>query len=158
MNKQAQFEEFLALSAVITGYNRVDLLGTGLAWDYFTTMTDIIGEEICLGLWLETQRILAESEEESKIELAIRHHLLSSEKFGPVVRNLIKLWYLGQWDEMPSNWREVFGQSPRDINFIISAGSYKSGLIWDAIGAHPMGARQTGFGSWSHPPSPPDFD
>ncbi|MCB0666228.1 MAG: hypothetical protein KDC80_10415 [Saprospiraceae bacterium] len=158
MNKQAQFEQFLALSSAITGYNRLDLLGTGVAWDYFSTINEIVGEVICLDLWLEIQKILSENLEETKIDLAIRLELLSSEKFGPVVRNLIKLWYLGQWDELPSGWRQHFGQSTRDINFIISASSYKSGLIWDAIGAHPMGARQTGFGTWSHPPRPPEFD
>lgn len=158
MKDKKQFNSFLRLSAEITGYSETDLQGTGLARDYFCTFTKIIGELICKELWKRADSIWNKNYPEDEKEKAMRYELFSHPKFGPVLRSLIKLWYLGQWDELSAAWREKYGNSPHDVNFILSADSYKQGLVWDAIGAHPMGAKQPGFATWSFPPEPPDFE
>ena len=158
MKKRKPFDSFLQLSAEITGYSATDLLGTGLAEVYFDTLKDIVGESNCKELFAKSDKIWKAHESEDQKEQAIRYELISHPKFGPVLRSLIKLWYLGQWDELSSAWREKYGNSLKDVNFIISPDSYKQGLVWDAIGAHPMGAKQPGFATWSFPPQPHDVD
>lgn len=158
MDPQKQYEAFLRLSAEVTGYSRTDLLGTGVGHLYLETFSEIVGDDILNELLTRSNQIWKSHKDEAKKEEAIRHTLLSNDKFGPLVRNLIKLWYMGQWDELPADWRERYGTSINDVNKIISGDSFKEGLMWDAIGAHPPAAKQPGFGTWSSPPAPPDFD
>ena len=159
MDKPKDFEHFLQLSVVLTGFNRTDLLGTGLAQTYFESVSSIVGDVICTDLWSTSASILRATRKKKDMrEEVIREELLSSPKFGPLVRNLIKLWYLGQWDALPASWRSEYGNNVQDVDQIISPMAYKEGLVWTAIGAHPMGAKQPGFGTWSHPPNPPSVD
>ena len=72
---------------------------------------------------------------------------------GPLARNVIALWYLGQWNALPNDWRNRHGASPRDVPRVISADAYAAGLVWTAAGAHPMGAKPPGYGSWANPPA-----
>ena len=81
--------------------------------------------------------------------------LLDDPKIGPVIKNIITLWYLGQWNQMPAQWRNDYGASALDRDHIISAQSYRQGLVWTAMGAHPMGTKQQGFGAWSLAPPEP---
>lgn len=156
---KTNYDHFLALSAVLTGFNHVELQGTGLAPEYFKLINSIVGEEVCNELWSNAFRIIAmEAENENTCYGLIRNELLSNLKFGPVVRNIIKLWYLGQWEALPASWREVYGNNPGDVNRIISPSAYKEGLVWVAIGAHPMGAKPSGFGTWGNPPKQTNKD
>lgn len=59
---------------------------------------------------------------------------------GPLAKALIRLWYLGLWTSADGPERVA---SPR---------AYREALVWDAIGAHPMGAKQQGFAAWAMPP------
>ena len=34
--------------------------------------------------------------------------------------------------------------------------TYAQGLVWNAIGAHPQGAKMPGYGSWALPPTIPE--
>lgn len=54
---------------------------------------------------------------------------------------VIELWYLGIW-------RGTMGTE----GVVVSPRAYREGLVWRAMGAHPMGAKQPGFGSWALPP------
>jgi hypothetical protein len=54
---------------------------------------------------------------------------------------------------MPRRWRDRHGASPADTAGVPSAGAFREGLVWPAIGAHPTGAKAPGFGSWATPPS-----
>jgi hypothetical protein len=74
-------------------------------------------------------------------------------ELGPIARNVIVLWYLGQWDQMPRHWRDRQGASPADVAGVPSAAAFRAGLVWRAIGAHPTGANPPGFGSWATPPA-----
>ena len=38
------FQDFIALSVVVTGFTSFDLLGTGQAESYFSTISQIVGE------------------------------------------------------------------------------------------------------------------
>jgi len=151
MKTKRDFENFLNLSVMLTGFSKVDLLSTGLAEQYFDTICSIIEGKICNRLWSKSSDIMKEVRKDQAVQdEIIREQLMSHSEFGPVVRNIIKLWYLGQWEASP-----VFGDAKGNVDRIISSSSYKEGLVWVAIGAHPMGAKQPGYGTWSSPPKPP---
>lgn len=144
--------QFLRLSACYSGFSKAELQGTGLAGEYYKVLNSIIDSSILGALWLEFERRIDLSDSDS--ETACRE-LLEDPKFGPVIKNIVTLWYLGQWNQMPSPWRNEFGASALDRDYVISAQSYKQGLVWTAMGAHPMGTKQQGYGAWSLPPPNP---
>lgn len=147
-------EPFLALSAILTGFESVDLLGTGLVDAYYNEVVNIVGKTISDELWATTTQVIdLYHKDEAKLETAIRQEILASPKFGPLARNIIQMWYVGNWNELPQSWRDVYGVSPNDTTRVISPLAYQQGLVWDAIGAHAPAAKQPGFGSWSQPPA-----
>jgi hypothetical protein len=135
-------ERFVALSAALTGFRAVDLWGTGQARAHLDLVLSVCGE--ALGA-----RLLAADPEDSTT-------LLVDPDLGPVARNVIVLWYLGQWDQMPRAWRDRHGASPEDVARVASAAAFRAGLVWRAIGSHATSADPPGFGSWAtRPPEGP---
>jgi hypothetical protein len=152
-SKDESRESFLALSAALTGFNRVELLGTGQAEHYFAEVVAILGEEICGELWSVTVGIFRQKHDsEQELEKAIRREILADPKLGPVAKNITMMWYLARWYKMPTDWRGKYVRSPKDFNHVTSAAAYPESLVWRAIGAHPPAAKPTGFGIWSLPP------
>lgn len=148
-----EFEDFLQLSAVLTDFTEFQLLGTGQAELYYATMTGIAGKCVVTELFQEFRRVESEAKgDPSALETGLRTAILSDEKLGPVARNLIKLWYIGTWYQLPGAWHERFGLAGDDKTFIPSPSSYVEGLLWTAIGAHPPGAKAPGYGTWTGPP------
>lgn len=133
-------EDFLALSAELTGFTTYDLAGTGQAPIYLQTMREIVGDATVNAL-LDTFRKI----EPAAMERGIRIDILSHEKLGPLARNVIKMWYVG-------TWYELFGENEKDRTFVVSPASYVEGLMWPAIGANPSGAKPLGYGTWALPP------
>lgn len=129
-------ERFVALSAELTGFREVDIWGTGQAKRHFDLVLEVAGDDLVARLLDSHAR-----------------HALADPDLGPLARNLIVLWYLGQWDQMPRRWRDRHGASPADTAGVPSAAAFREGLVWTAIGAHPTGAKPPGFGSWATPPS-----
>jgi hypothetical protein len=144
---------FLDLSAALTGYTAVDLQGTGLAEDYYNWLAEVLGERICGELWSTWQALAASCDgDEACLRAGIKTTILEDAKFGPPARNIITMWYLGNWDQLPQAWRNAYGANAADVSRVISARAYVEGLVWPTIGAHPMAAKQPGFGTWSLPP------
>ncbi|MGI9319107.1 MAG: hypothetical protein ACR2QW_17400 [bacterium] len=149
-------EAFVATSAVLTGYDRAELYATGCVEEYLHQFRQVVPEEI-LEAFLEPGPALYADRfgAADDVEQEVRRYYLSDGMLGPPARSLIQLWYLGQWAPLPDKWRNLYGASRFDVTRIISARAYKEGLVWDAIGAHPMGAKQQGFGAWAtEPPKP----
>ncbi len=78
--------------------------------------------------------------------------IMSDGLLGPLARNIISLWYLGIWNELPWYWWLQHGIGATNETRVVSSEAYKEGLLWRAMGAHPPGAKQPGYGSWSLPP------
>lgn len=148
-----RFEDFLTLSAVVTGFTTFHLRGTGQVGLFLATVDDIVGEEI-VGELLESFAGVAHDAgaDEAALKRGVRTHILSDAKLGPVARALIKLWYVGTWYELPAEWRESYGQDDKDHTFVVAASAYTEGLLWPAIGANPSGAKPFGYGMWATPP------
>jgi hypothetical protein len=130
-------ERFAVLSARLTGFGRVTLLGTGMTAEYLAWIDAVVGAPIV----------------DELLEADAVDVLLQDPRLGPVARNLILLWYCGTWTALPEEWRAAYGTSPLDTTRVQSAEAYQAGLQWVVAGAHPAGARQQGFGAWSVAPA-----
>jgi hypothetical protein len=128
---------FLDLSASLTGFDRVELRGTGMTDLYLLTLEAVLPADIL-------DELLASQADPAEI--------LADPTLGPPARNVILLWYCGTWTALPDDWRAAYGSSPLDTSRVVSAEAYQEGLQWVVAGAHPMGARQQGYGAWSAAP------
>ncbi len=147
-------DKFLAFSAEITAFTTFELLGTGMADDYLAAVIDVVGEatvEELLRAWDRVRESGAVTEEN------LRREIFGDEKLGPIARNIIKLWYIGTWYQLPYAWSQSFGARDKDVTFVVSPAAYVEGLLWPAIGSHPPGAKAPGYGSWANAPVIPDI-
>ena len=147
-------EYFLDLSVALTGFPKFNLQGTGQVSLYFSTIRDIVGGDMFREL-LDTYHRLHVMTVDNAAPLAkrLRSDILGSEKFGPIARNIIKLWYVATWYQLPSSWRTTFGANEKDQTFIVSPQAYPEGLLWPTIGVNPPAAKAPGYGTWSEPPT-----
>ena len=149
MSDDPELQTFYALSVTLTGFSRFDLEGTGLGPTYLETVRRVTGE----GFLADLLRPFREVEEGTgDIDSHLRLRILGDPGFGPVARNVILLWYTGNWNELSQSWRDTYGVSVADVGGVVSAESYQQGLQWAAAGAHPQGANQPGFGTWAERP------
>jgi hypothetical protein len=149
-------EEFLAMSALLTGYGRVQLAGTGLTRDYLRAIDAALPAGVLDDLFAAFGRVLAQSVSSSDgVDAYVAPAILDHPRLGPVARNIILLWYCGTWTALPEEWHASYGASSRDVTHVVSAQAYQGALQWTAAGAHPAGARPQGFGAWSVPPESP---
>ena len=147
-------QDFLGLSAELTGFRKTDLQGTGMVQVYYDTVTDVVGERICGELWSTWNRIISQYDgEPNLVTEEVGRLVLGDKKLGPVARAMTKLWYLGNWDQLPPEWRDEHGASAPDADHVVSGEAYREGLVWTAMGTHPMAAKQPGFGSWGMKPT-----
>lgn len=154
---------FLTLSATLTGYARFRLLGTGQAEPYLTATREAVGDDV-LGDLLSTFAAVHDDAtgDQQALDRALRARILSDDRLGPVARNVIKMWFVGTWYQLPQEWRDA--QATRepdtapatrepDATHVVSPASYTEGLLWPTIGANPPGAKGQGYGSWVGPPA-----
>ena len=148
-------EEFLAMSALLTGYSRVQLAGTGLTGAYLGAIDAALPDGVLDDLLGAFARLLTQAGSSGTgPEAHVAPAILDDPRLGPVARNVILLWYCGTWTALSEAWHAAYGASSRDATRVVSAQAYQGGLQWAAAGAHPAGARQQGFGAWSAPPEP----
>lgn len=158
MSDAARLERFLDLSAELTAFKVFELLGTGMAADFMKTVEEIAGTAVLDAMLAIHADLPNQGPNGLDRKGVVSRELLGNARVGPVARNIIKLWYTGTWNRLPSSWSERYGPAPRDRTFVVSPASYIEGLMWKAIGAHPAGAKGPGYGSWRHPPKIPDFE
>ncbi len=140
--------QFLRLSAILTGFEEYELMGTGMLMTYYDKLLLIIGAREVGALFGALSRV-ADGDDEG-----FREVILDDPRYGPVARNVSMMWYLGTWTQLPREWRNTYGATSYDTDHVVSAAAYREGLVWPAAGTHPMSAKQPGFGSWARPPFP----
>jgi hypothetical protein len=145
---------FLDLSARLTAFTAFELQGTGQVGPYLDTVEAATGQDVLDELLAAHQRLPAR-QGGSAGDAPLRREILADAKLGPIARNIIKLWYIGTWYELPSAWRELFGTREQDYTHVVSPAAYTEGLLWPTIGANPNGAKAPGYGSWAQPPRIP---
>lgn len=135
---------FLRLSSDLTGFDRFELAGTGMAETYLATLDAILPPGLAdavMAAWYDPDAI------------TVGHTLYDDQKIGPVARAIILLWYRGAWTALPEAWRKAYGASPRDVDHVVSGAAYKAGLQWAVAGGHPAGADAQGYAAWAAPPA-----
>ena len=135
---------FLELSAALTGFSEAELLATGNVRHLFEELGVTVGvgpRAAFLQIGLPPQKLLL--------------HAI----YGPLAKNVLRMWYLGRWQRLPDNvmtaLRTTFSEVDafgRNFERVISARAYREGLVWPAVGAHPPAAKPPGFASWAEPP------
>lgn len=71
-----------------------------------------------------------------------------------LARSIVLLWYLGSWykpEDLKTN-SATPGTRAVTPSEVVSAKTYTQGLIWQIVGAHPMGYSNLQFGYWSRDP------
>jgi hypothetical protein len=151
-----RLENFLAFSADVTAFSRFELQGTGQAQEYLDTVMHIVGATIVDRLLdLHASTVAAAAGDGAARDDLLRRDVLGDPQLGPVARNIVKMWFLGIWYQLPREWTEAFGARPNDVTFVVSGAAYTEGLLWPAIGANPPGAKGPGYGSWASLPQIP---
>jgi hypothetical protein len=142
-----RLEEFLKLSACLSGFERLQLIGTNMTETYLRELDAILSPQL-LDELLDVFRGLPGGD---GLDSEISKQIMVDPKLGPVARNIILMWYCGTWKTLPHEWRAAYGISPHDKDHVVSAMAYLSALQWTLIGAHPPGGLPQGFNSWSVP-------
>jgi hypothetical protein len=140
-----QFHLFLKLSMALTGFSRLDLVGTGVASDLLEALTGALPPGV-IDEFLAAGASLSESGAPDQAALTA---ILDDPKLGDIARSLTVLWYSGRWSALPDVWRAAYGSSPLDTSRVVSGPAYQAGLQWVVAGAHPPGGLPQGFGAWT---------
>jgi hypothetical protein len=143
-------ERFLHFSAELTAFSEFQLRGTAEAETYLKAVGEVVGPQSVQEL-LDAYEEIGVTEREAEL----RRKIFGNPKLGPIARNIIKLWYVGIWYQLPRDWAQAYGAREKDRTFMVSASAYSEGLLWSAIGAHPPGAKAPGYGSWAEAPRIP---
>ena len=149
MSSSDLLDDFVSLSAALTGFSVAQLQGTGMAATYHAELVAIVGDDLTVALVREGCLTLRWPDD---VEEQLRLRVMEDPDLGPLARNLVVLWYTGGWVQLPAEWRDRNGASSLDADRLLSATSWTEGLVWPAIGAHPTGAKAPGFASWVGPP------
>lgn len=132
-------QAFLGLSAELTGFGVFDLAATGLTDLYFETVTANIGPDTRCRLY-DIWRDIEALPTGDRVQ-AVADRIMAAPVLADAARRIIALWYVGSW------YAALPGGSS-----VLTPASYVEGLMWKAIGAHPMGAKPQGYGAWVTPP------
>ena len=171
-------QPFLTFSAYVTAFSEFDLLGTGQAEAFLTTVQDQVGKETLRGLLEACGPLGGKPEDPAAWSSRMERDVFGREDLGLLAKSIIKLWYAGIWYEPEGTGADAAkrgvprqrmpGQGPdgeqgtpdqdgREAPFVVSSAAYAEGLLWRAIGAHPGGVKAPGYGSWALPPTIEDY-
>ena len=160
MSTDPNFNNFVGLSAILTGYTQDQLAPSvdpiGLASEYLTWVEQHADQAAFEKTLTTFQDIAAQfpppldpttpdPTQVAEISAAVQQQILSDPDMGPIARRIIRMWYLSTWytSEPPQ---------PTDLSQVISMNAYTMGLAWDAAQAHPMGYSELHFGYWAMTP------
>lgn len=146
---------FLQLSSDLTGFSAAELEGTGLVDTYQSLIESVLGPALSAKFHALAE-VVTTGDEATRTQ-QITTQLVPDAVFWPVAESLVRLWYLGSWKALPDQWYAAQNLPPpkagdSGASHVPSGASYVEQLSYRAAGAHPPGAKATGYGSWSLPP------
>lgn len=129
------YDVFMAISEALTGFSVNELQATGLAETYYTHILGKIETATFIEFLNTSKTILENSYSQDQLKNSINAEIIANPSTQDIANSVITLWYLGTWE----------GAYVNDL-------SYKEGLVWNVMHAHPPGAKQPGFKSWGVKP------
>ena len=141
-------DAFVAVSSELTGITVLELEATGLIDAHASLFLTILDASDNANQFLNAiEELAAAADPATAIPPAMKDAFL-----GPLLSNLVSLWYLGEWLALPAGWYVHGVQPPIDTSTIPSPLAYAQAFAWRDAGAHPPGSRPTGYGGWALPP------
>jgi len=166
MNSKQDMMAFLLLSAALTGVHVVNL-----APEFVPDKSEILNSDPGVDpiniknayfAWINVNDStssfakliqLAKDNRESAISIIAAVNA-SDDNTKFLARSIVLLWYLGSWykpGDLKTN-SAMPGTRAVTPSEVVSAKTYTQGLIWQIVGAHPMGYSNLQFGYWSRDP------
>ncbi len=143
---------FVTLSALLTGYDSLALVGTGRVEEYLRVVTNVVGTDLLKNL-IKAVDALIKAADPSPPDSDSVKAILEDPALGPLARNIIKLWFLGVWYQFESeDWHTDNCQGDNLETHVVSGQAYVEGLVWNDMGTHPQAAKQPGWATWSWEP------
>lgn len=157
MNNDQTMQNFIHLSAVLTGFNASilapDLDPVNIKAEYLPFFIEKVGEPLAEQLFTQFANLKAKT-----------NPTLSNQQIGQAMldpsngdeavlacRKLIFMWYSGAW---PTLIPATATAPASTVSDMISAKSYTCGLVWQVMQSHPMGDSNYRYGYWAKPPAP----
>jgi hypothetical protein len=148
MSTDPNFNNFVGLSAILTGYPQDQLAPEidpiGLASEYLTWIEQNADQAAFLQT-LSTYQNIAAQFPPAEQPAQVQQQILANPLMGDIARRMIRLWYL-------SIWYTTEPPDPNGDGQVVSMNAYTMGLAWDAAQAHPMGYSELHFGYWAVAP------
>ena len=129
------FDVFMSISEALTGFSANELQATGLAETYYTHILGNLQAATFVEFLTVSKNVFENSFSEDQLRNAIASEIMADPGMNDIAGKVITLWYLGTWEGVYIN----------DL-------SYKEGLVWNVMNAHPPGAKQPGYKSWAVKP------
>jgi len=129
------FDVFMSVSEAITGFSVNELQATGLAESYYTYILGHLDAATFVEFLTVSKNVFESSFTRDQLKNAIGSEIMADPGMNDMAQKVITMWYLGTWE----------GAYINDL-------SYKEGLVWNLMHAHPPGAKQQGFKSWNTKP------
>lgn len=146
MSTDPNFNDFVGLSSILTGYPQDQLAPPidpiGLASEYLSWMLQKADQAAFLKTLSTYQNIAAQFPPADQ-PAQVQQQILSDPAMGDIARRMIRLWYLSTW---------YTTEPPGFDGQVVSMNAYTMGLAWDAAQAHPMGYSELHFGYWAVTP------
>ncbi len=133
-------EIFVQLSVEITGFDRSIITGTGLVDQNLRALRSIAGKPVM-------DKVLSDWDANDPYSF--------EPDAIPIVNNIVRTWYLGKWVALSAAELRALSLpkgGPAGLNHVLSPEAYREALAWKVVHAHPPGAKQPGFGSWTEVP------
>ncbi len=146
MSTDPNFNNFVGLSAILTGYPQ-DQLAPPIdpieqASEYLNCMLQNADQAAFLKT-LSTYQNIAAQFPPAEQPAQVQQQILADPAMGDIARRMIRLWYLSTW---------YTTEPPGFDGQVVSMNAYTMGLAWDAAQAHPMGYSELHFGYWAVAP------
>ena len=129
------FDVFMSISEALTGFSVSELQATGLAETYYTHILKNLQAATFVEFLTVSKNVFENSFTASQLKDTIASEIMADPGLHDIANKLITIWYLGTWEGVYVN----------DL-------SYKEGLVWNVMHAHPPGAKQPGYKSWGIKP------
>ncbi|MEG1035515.1 MAG: hypothetical protein RSN61_15420 [Chryseobacterium sp.] len=129
------FDVFMSISEALTGFSASELQSTGLAETYYTHILKSLEGATFVEFLTVSKNVLEKSLTGDDLRNTINSEIMADSGLDEMAGKVITVWYLGTWE-----------------NAYVNDLSYKEGLVWNVMHAHPPGAKQPGYKSWNIKP------